>query len=487
VSAVALAAAIAALSLLSCDGRQEPSAPVTGPRLLSVTPDRAVPGQAVVLGGSGFGEDPARVSITFGDVRAEPLSVSETSIEVVVPDGVPSGEVAVQVSIAGLPTPATATLLVLPSGPRFSAIGAGGGFTCGIVRDEGAFCWGSGIGGLLGVGAELNHSPVPLRVSGGAAFRAIGVGRLHACALDPGGAAFCWGRNGSGQLGDGTMTPRPAPVPVAGGMAFTAISAGGFHTCGLVAGGEAWCWGENALGQLGVADTGVSAVPLPVAGGLRFSSISAGGFHTCGLTADGQAWCWGTNGHGELGTGTRENSSVPVRVASGLAFSSLSAGRSHSASRLAGGHTCALAADGQAWCWGFNLDGQLGDGTQQESPLPVPVDTETRFRTISAGAFHTCGVTLEDVPLCWGANDAGQLGGGLVNRSVTRPIAVLGRLRLELVSAGPASKSAIEAVRSHTCGLTSGGQAFCWGRNDSGQLGGGQVSTQSVPVPVVSP
>jgi alpha-tubulin suppressor-like RCC1 family protein len=487
-AALAVGAAALTAALLACNGDDEPAGPSgSGPRILSVSPPRAVTGQSVQLLGSGFGSDATRITITIGGATAPPLSVSETVVEALVPDGVAPGEAAILLTVAG-GGQAVSTLTVLGPGPTFGTISPGGGFTCGIVRGGGAYCWGSGIRGQLGVGTDLNHSPVPLPVVGGGAFQYVSASRVHACALDAGGAAFCWGQNGSGQLGEGSNASSMIPVPVRGDLRFASVTAGSFHTCALTAAGEAYCWGENRFGQLGTGDTLATALPAPVSGGLRFQALSAGGSHTCGLTAGGAAYCWGDNHHGELGDGGAATSAVPRPVSGGLSFAALSAGRPPAASsNFAGGHTCALTRNGAAYCWGFNNQGQLGDGTENDSPAPVPVATGVAFRTISAGSLYTCGVTTEDNALCWGANDAGQLGGGLVNTRSSLPVPVIGRLRFETVSAGSASKGVLSAGRPHTCGLTSAGTAFCWGRNDSGQLGSGTATTQSVPLPVVGP
>jgi hypothetical protein len=479
---------LALASLLACGSEDGPAAPSSGnPRILTVSPSRAVAGQSVILLGNDFGNDSSRVSVTIGGVPAELLSFSQSAVEVLVPAEVEAGDVAILLTIrAG--GQALSTLTVLPPGPVFAGLSAGGGFTCGIIQGQGAFCWGSGTRGQLGVGSDLNHSALPLAVVGGASFLAVSASRLHACALDAAGAAFCWGQNGSSQLGDGSSSPRFVATPVAGGLRFSSITAGSFHTCALARNGEAYCWGENRLGQLGAGDTAMSLEPRLVTGGVRFSALSAGGSHTCGLADSGELYCWGDNRHGELGDGSLTPSAVPRPIAGGLAFTAVSAGRPPAASStFAGGHTCALAVGGAVYCWGFNSDGQLGDGSETDSPAPVPVSSDAIFRAISAGSLYTCGVTNEGLGLCWGANDSGQLGGGLTNPGSSVPVPVLGRLRFETIAASSASKGVLIAGRPHTCGLTAAGTAFCWGRNDSGQLGSGDIGTQSVPLPVVQP
>ncbi len=152
----------------------------------------------------------------------------------------------------------------------------------------------------------------------------ITAGGAHTCAHAGGAyymsfAWYCWGANGSGQLGDGTTTDRLTRVLVGGGRSFTIVSAGGSHTCGVAGGsgtvaGDAYCWGANDHGQLGTGAIIQQTSPALVAGGLSFAALSAGGSHTCGVIAGGGVYCWGNNSAGQLGNGTTTSSSVPVKV-----------------------------------------------------------------------------------------------------------------------------------------------------------------------------
>jgi hypothetical protein len=479
-------------SWTGCDGNEDAGlqAPEESPplRIFSVTPGRVVAGQTVIIRGEGFGSDPADLDVSFDGISALVEAISSAELEVIVPAGLSSGEVAVRVARKASGSSVQASVTLIETGPPFVSVSAGSGFTCGIVFQRGAHCWGFGTSGQLGIGTPLNHSPRPLAVAGGAAFESVSAGSAHACAVSAGGGAYCWGRNESGQLGNGAKGEAPAPVPVRTEIPFTSLAAGIFHTCGLDPAGRPYCWGRNDSGQLGDGTTDDRLLPTRVAGDLVFTTLTVGGFHACGLTPHGQAYCWGENRNGELGDGTRSGGLTPVQVAGGITFSSLSAGRAPPVALAdVGEHTCGLTPAGQAYCWGFNAYGQLGNGRIVESLAPSPVVGTTVFRAISAGAFHTCGVSTSGEAACWGANDSGQLGSGAINPVVSVPVPVIGGISFTTVSAGGAGKSALSAVRAHTCGLTQAGIVFCWGRNSSGQLGSGSISEQSTPIPVTRP
>ena len=195
----------------------------------------------------------------------------------------------------------------------------------------------------------------------------LAAGGTSSCGLPADGVAWCWGNNTFGQLGDGTVTnaAQHEPRAVTGPVRFTSLTMGRAHACGLDADGAAWCWGENSYGQLGDESTDDRLTPTAVAGDHQFVSLTGGLDHTCGLDTDGAAWCWGANTVGQLGDGTgaeSEDRTSPVAVVGDLSFTELSAGEEF---------TCGLADDGSAWCWGSG--GVNGDGTTDTSTEPVPV------------------------------------------------------------------------------------------------------------------
>ena len=219
-----------------------------------------------------------------------------------------------------------------------------------------------------------------------------------------GGLGVAWGDNGYGQLGNGTTTISTVPVAVyrsgvLNGKTLTQVSAGRLHTCALATDGTAACWGYNGFGALGNGTNINSSVPVAVdvsgvLNGKTLAQVSAGLYHTCAMATDGAAACWGyNNGSGALGNGTNTDSWVPVAVdrsgvLNGKTLAQVSAGLYH---------TCALATDGTAACWGYNVNGQLGNGTNTGSVVPVAVNMSGLWSgqvllALSAGGSHTAAI-----------------------------------------------------------------------------------------------
>jgi alpha-tubulin suppressor-like RCC1 family protein len=354
----------------------------------------------------------------------------------------------------------------------FGSVDAGYGHTCGVGAGE---CWGLNAGGQLGDGTATNRSRAVAAAPSGTLFTSVSAGTSHSCGIATDSAAYCWGFNVSGQLGDGTSTSRSTAIVVSGGLAFRAVSAGNAHTCGITTTGAAYCWGSDDFGQLGDGSgpPGTTTSPVAVLGALGFRSVSAGDKHTCGVTTANVAYCWGFNAGGQLGDSTTSNSFAPVAVAAppGVGFTSVSAGF---------GHTCAVSTAGPAYCWGINSFGQLGDGTTTSSSTPVLVAAPggATFTAVSAAGFngYTCGVVTGGAIYCWGSNGSGQLGDGTTADHWTPT--------LMAAPAGVAFTS-VSAGEAHACAAAIGGALYCWGSNEFGQLGTGTTAASLVPVRVL--
>ena len=225
--------------------------------------------------------------------------------------------------VVSIPTPVT-----MPTGVTFTTITAGSAHTCALTAADAGYCWGSNNSGQLGNGTVTNGLiPTPVTMPTGVTFTTITAGRLLTCALTAAGASYCWGENTDGQVGNGTTTtPQTAPILVAGGLTFSSITAGGFHTCALTATSLAYCWGGNGTGQLGIGTLINSSAPTAVSGGMTFTNVQAYEFHTCSLTSAGDGYCWGYNGEGQVGDNSTTSRSIPTVVLGGYEFSVIATG-----------------------------------------------------------------------------------------------------------------------------------------------------------------
>jgi len=307
--------------------------------------------------------------------------------------------------------------------------------------------------------------------------KTISAGGEHSCAI--GGSknqVFCWGNNGLGQLGVGggqnssrpravkilTVTPEGKQV-ISRLNGAISVSAGGGQSCAVQKSGRAYCWGLNDYGQLGLGTNGRGSVyAQAVLRGIdslgqpqKLTSVKrivTGLEHSCAIQRSGAAFCWGRNLDGELGTGDKINSNF-ARAVIGLGpAKDISVGLRHS---------CALRTSGAARCWGWNDSGQLGTGAAGAgSSLPLAVQGLGTARQISAGYGFTCARRSSGRTLCWGVNNVGQLGvGDRQDRLV--PTAIANQSKMKDLSASV----------SHSCALTVSGRALCWGQNWAGQLG----------------
>lgn len=287
---------------------------------------------------------------------------------------------------------------------------------CGLLSDGTPVCWPFGNTGLLGDPAAPVTTPIDSAVTPivSGPFISLASSYGHTCGIATGGAAWCWGYNYGrpdpyGDLhpgsvlgtGDTSRFLALAPLQVSGGVHFSAIAAGIQHTCALDQSGNAWCWGSNLYGQLGAgalapAGPSNSAVPARVAGTQTYTAIASGGYHTCALAQDGTAWCWG-----DLpGTPVpcRASCSAAPRQISTTSFVSITAGGDNLGDAL----SCGLTSGGTGYCWGDNVAGEVGDGTTTLRISPVPANIGQPLRRLRAGTYGACGVTISGDGYCWG-------------------------------------------------------------------------------------
>lgn len=257
------------------------------------------------------------------------------------------------------------------------------------------------------------------------------------------------------------------------GNVATQLVAGDAHTCALLASGIVQCWGDNSNGQLGDGTTFDRLKPTDVIGlPANIISIAAGASHTCAVATDRSAWCWGSNVSKQLGGGSGATNlyyTLPIQVSGLSNVVKISAG---------GLHTCALLQDATGVCWGSNTYGQLGDGTRTARMSPVSIQNLTDpISEIATGAAHTCALLSTGAVKCWGSNYYKELGdGGMVNWSAL-PVDVFG-LQVNATSVSSHSR--------HTCVRMNDGSSKCWGMNQNGQLGDNTLADSYVPVSVTT-
>lgn len=381
---------------------------------------------------------------------------------------------------------------------QFRDVFAGNFYTCGISTADIAYCWGFGQDGQLGNSARVSRNAPNWPVTNADSilgpypnFRSISGGPSHACGITLTSSLNCWGFSPDGRA---FITPgSPFAIPTSPAVSSVrSLATGESFSCYVTAAALAVCSGSNEVSEA----TGVNNPP-PVSG---YSIITAGLRHGCGMPRFDPAapvvsrtpQCWGEDNNGQLGRNTVtflwSPAALPIVTAgtqaAGYTFDSLSI--------VAGAqHTCALASadapvPGQAFCWGGNAFGQLGNGaviTQGlRSPVPVSVQQNVTYARLYSGEFHTCALTPTGQAFCWGRNNAGQLGNGSTASS-SLPVAVAGGLTFSSLALG----------ELHTCGIVGNGPStssttslpgamYCWGDNEKGQLGLGSFGANGAPV-----
>ncbi len=211
-------------------------------------------------------------------------------------------------------TPQTSPQAVASGTPQFTHVVTGAAHACGLTSGGNAYCWGANADGELGTGNNVSTAS-PTAVSTSVLFASLVAGTNFTCGIDMANNAWCWGANVYGSLGTGAAgASANTPQPVTGGLQFTKLTAGGYHACGITSSGAAYCWGGNSSGQLGNGTNTDNATPQPVSGTFAFTAIGAGFAHTCGLVAGGATYCWGDNSSGQVGDGTFNQRPSPTAV-----------------------------------------------------------------------------------------------------------------------------------------------------------------------------
>ncbi len=300
----------------------------------------------------------------------------------------------------------------------------------------------------------------------------------HSLRIGSDGKLYAWGYNGQGQLGDGTTTQRTNPVQVnlPSGVSHVAVTAGDFHSLAIGSDGKLYAWGRNIEGQLGDGTTTNRTTPVQVnlPSGVSPAAVTAGQFHSLAIGSDGKLYAWGYNGQGQLGDGTttyQRTTPVQVNLPSGVSPVAVTAGQYHS---------LAIGSDGKLYAWGDNFNGQLGDGTTTRRTTPVQVNLPSGVSAVAvtAGESHSLAIGSDGKLYAWGWNDFGQLGDG-TNNQRTLPV--------QVTLPSGVSHVAVTAGDFHSLAIGSDGKLYAWGRNIEGQLGDGTTTNRTTPVQVNLP
>ena len=355
-----------------------------------------------------------------------------------------------------------------------TSIALGAFHSCALLTDSKVKCWGWNEFGQLGDGSNSpSFHLTPVEVSGIPNVTNIALGGGHSCVLTGSGDVWCWGRNDYGQVGNGREDGSEQHVPTEVITDAVNIALGFHHSCAVLTDGKVKCWGWNGGGQLGDGTTTDSASPVEVIGIMNATSIALGGYdswggHSCAVLTNGKVLCWGNNGNGQLGDGGIIDSSSPAEVENLVNATIVASGSAH---------TCALLLDGKVKCWGYNIEGSVGDGTNVDrlSPVDVMGITNAKSIAVGAGSVHSCAIIANTKVRCWGWNQDGQLGDGSGSYNSLTPVDVSGIVNATSIALGT----------SHSCSLLASKQMFCWGLNEYGQVGDGTSFSSIIPVEVV--
>ena len=370
--------------------------------------------------------------------------------------------------------------------------------SCAIRYDSNVYCWGMGAFGRHGNAENQMYTnsnvPTPVSTAGvlaGKTIKSIASGEYATCAIASDDNAYCWGANFNGSSGNGTNDPAGIPTTVfkAGvlsGKTIKQIATNDRTVCAIASDNLGYCWGRNTSSQLGNGTTTDSNQPVAIntAGALSgktLTSIAVGSDSTCAIASDGYGYCWGDGGSGTIGNGTGVGSITPAAIDR----TGVLAGKTLKKISSAISHVCVIASDDNAYCWGYGNNGNLGDGNSISS-APVAV-TNTgvlagkTIKSISAGYQTTCAVASDNNAYCWGSNANGELGNGS-NLTSSVPVAV----NKSGVLLGKTIKS-ISVGKESVCAIASDNNAYCWGKNSVGDLGNGNNTTSNVPVLVTQP
>lgn len=324
---------------------------------------------------------------------------------------------------------------------------------------------GNNLFGQLGNGSNTSQSGIPIQIGTDNNWRDIVAGSHYSLGLKNNNSLYAWGRNQHAQFGNGE---NKNTIKLVNNNTFwkeisSSVSSYNGHSLAIQTDGTLWAWGQNNDGQLGNGTTYThQSLPLKVGNNNNWSKISNGFHFSVALNEDGVLWAWGRNSRRQLGlAGSTSNRTIPVLVNNDSNWVDISAGAEF---------VIALKNNGTLWAWGYNSDGQLGNGSTSTLETPTQIGSDSNWIAISTGHQHSIGLKSDSTLWTWGSNQHGQLGR---TGNTTIPIQV-----------GSDKWTCIAAGGLHSLAIKSDSTLWAWGRNLYAQLGDNSSNNKSVPTKI---
>jgi uncharacterized repeat protein (TIGR02543 family) len=370
---------------------------------------------------------------------------------------------------------------------RFNHLTGGTLHSVGMTTSGQVYAWGLNDVGQLGDGTTVNKStPTLISFPAGETIKDVVAGQYHSFAVTTNGRVYAWGRNDYGQLGDDTKTNRSTPTLISfpAGETIRNVVAEQEHSLAVTTTGRVYAWGRNNSGQLGdntlVDNSNPTLILFPAGETIR--NVAVGYGHSLAVTTTGQVFAWGRNAVGQLGDGTTTDRRTPTLI-SFDGPNGLNDGETMRDVVAGGEYSHAVTTNGRVYSWGWNLVGQLGDGTTTDRRTPTLISftglgSAETIRNVDIGGAHSMAVTTTGRVYSWGSNNRGQLGDNtLVKNSTPSLISFNG---LNDLNDG-------ETIRNvflggvHSLAVTTNNRLYAWGWNNQGQLGDNTLVNKSIP------
>ncbi len=349
-----------------------------------------------------------------------------------------------------------------------------------ITENGDLYTWGWNAYGQLGNGTSGFDKPqfTPIKIMSN--VKSVDLGKCHSAAITENGDLYTWGWNNNGQLGNGTTEDSSVPAKIMSNIKLVGL--GWFHSAAITANGDLYTWGSNIEGQLGNGTTEDSFIPIKIMSNVK--SVSLGWFHSAAITENSNLYTWGCNVYGMLGDGTTTGSSTPIKIVIDMGgeteepvteeptteepgteevtFTQVALGYNHSG---------AITENGDLYTWGYNLHGELGNGTTEDSHNPIKI--MSNVKSVNLGERHGAAITKNGDLYTWGENNNGQLGNGTTESSFT-PVKIMSNVK------------AVSLGEWHSAAITENGDLYTWGYNSDGQLGNGTTKDSFIPIKIMS-